>query len=197
VSAYVEISKNLKDLKDEKARIRASFGTKTSAVRFWSNLRTVTASLCPTRKRLKDVAEDRRWFARRISIQNCRSNLRATLCKDLSLIWTSKTAIRRFWSNCVRSARSSVRCSSFFVQDREDMLSEFGPFLDRVQANKIMIRLLNGGSIQENAREEVSGVDKLQGSSTKFTKSVARLLSSILKSSNAILPTRPIVIPRF
>jgi len=114
-------------------------------------------------KAFKDIAGDQRWFAQGDSMQPCRSKLRATLCKDiykdLDIENCGPTILEQLCK------KHKIKCSmlSDYVQFREDRLSEFGPFLDRGQAKQFMCRILNGGSIQEDEREEVGGVDWLPG----------------------------------
>ncbi|KAJ1475838.1 hypothetical protein T484DRAFT_1750891, partial [Baffinella frigidus] len=113
-------------------------------------------------KAFKDVAGDQRWFAKGDSMQSCKSKLRATLCKglykDLDIENCGPTILQQLCN------KHKIECEklSRYVQHREDVLSELAPSLDRGEAKTLMIRLLNGGSIQEHERDEVEGVHWLQ-----------------------------------
>ena len=112
-------------------------------------------------KAFKDVAEDQRWFAKGHSMQSCKSKLRATLCKDIYIDLDIENCGPTILEQLCK--KHDIECSllSDYVENREDKLSEFKPFLDRGQAKEFMVRILNGGSIQEHERDELKSVDWL------------------------------------
>jgi hypothetical protein len=142
-------------------------------------------------KAFKDVAGDQRWFAKGESMQGCKSKLRATLCRglymDLDIENCGPTILEQLCK------KHDIECSSLsgYVKDREDMLSEFGPYLDRGQAKALMIRLLNGGSIQEQERDEVDGVDWLPG----FIEALYKIRGKIAKEYPDIAKRYPVNTP--
>ena len=126
----------------------------------------------------KDVVGDQQWFAQESSMQNCPSNLRATffakVCMDLDMENCGPTILAQL------CAKLEIECPKLdeYVKHREDRLAEFEPFLDRGQAKALMIRLINGGSIHENERDETSGVDWLKDfidEGWKIRRTIARL----------------------
>jgi hypothetical protein len=111
-------------------------------------------------KAFNDITQDQRWFGKGNSMQNCKSKLRATLCrdlyKDLDIENCGPTILEQ------ECQKHEIDCPllSNYVQDREDMLSDF-KLLDRSQAKNVMIRVMNGGSIREDERAQVSDVQWL------------------------------------
>jgi hypothetical protein len=108
-------------------------------------------------KAFKDVAGDQRWFAKGDSMQSCKSKLRATLCKGLYIDLDIENCGPTILMQLCQKHDIDCPLLSNYVQDREDLLSDF-ELLDRGQAKNLMIRIMNGGSIQEDERTKVEGV---------------------------------------
>jgi hypothetical protein len=133
-------------------------------------------------KGLNDFAENGRWFRIGNSMQNCPSKLRNTLCKGKYIDVDMQNCGPMILEQLCK--RYDIECPSLrdYNQHREDRLTEFSPFLDRGQAKTLMIRLLNGGSVKEEERDEVNGVDWLPG----FIEELYKIHRKIAKEYPAI-----------
>jgi hypothetical protein len=108
-----------------------------------------------------DVGGDKRWIAQGISMQNCPSKLRATLCEGVQIDLDIENCGPEILAQLC--AKLDIECPKLddYVKHREDRLEEFAVYLDRGKAKALMIRLINGGSIHADEKEETSGVDWL------------------------------------
>ena len=111
----------------------------------------------------KDVMGNQRWHARGASMQNCPSKLRATLCKGIMIDLDIENCGPEILAQLCAQLYIECPILDDYVKHREDRLAEFAPYLDRGKAKALMIRLINGGSIHEDERDETSGVDWLPG----------------------------------
>ena len=114
-------------------------------------------------KGYKDIAGDQRWFAvGATSLQACPSWLRSTLSQGISIDLDIQNCGPTILSQ--HCAQLGIECPRLdaYVNNREDMLSEFSPFLSRDEAKSFMIRIGNGGSIRADEADETRGVDWLQ-----------------------------------
>jgi hypothetical protein len=139
------------------------------------------------KKGLNDVAEDQRWFATGNSMQGCPSKLRNTLCKGKYIDVDMQNCGPMILEQLCKKYDIDCPNLSDYNQHREDRLNEFSPYLDRGQAKTLIIRLLNGGSVQEQEREEVDGVDWLPG----FTKELSKIRRKVAKEYPAIIGRYP------
>jgi hypothetical protein len=121
-------------------------------------------------KAFKDLAQDQRWFGQGNSMQSCRSKLRATLCRDIYKDLDIENCGPTILMQLCQKHEIDCPLLSNYVQDREDLLSDF-ELLDRGQAKKLMIRVINGGSIPEDEEAKVKGVLWLP----KFIKELAKI----------------------
>jgi hypothetical protein len=129
------------------------------------------------KKGFKDVAGDQRWFGPGNSMQDCPSKLRVTLCKGKYIDLDAQNCGPMILEQLCKKYEIECPLLRDYNQHREDRLTEFSPFLDRGQAKALMIRLLNGGSVQEQERDEVDGVDWLPG----FIEELYKLRRKIAK----------------
>jgi len=142
-------------------------------------------------KAFKDVAGDQRWHGKGNSMQNCPAKLRATLCKgkylDLDIQNCGPTILEQVCE------KHEIECPllSQYNSNREDMLTEFSPYLDRGEAKKLIIRLINGGSVQEHERNEVDGVDWLP----RFIQETQKIRRKIAKEYPEIKNRYPATTP--
>jgi len=131
----------------------------------------------------KDVEGDQRWIAQGSSMQNCPSKLRAALCTgiwiDLDIENCGPTILAQL------CALLEIECPKLdaYIKDREDMLAEFWPDLDRGKAKALIIRLMNGGSVHADEVDETSGVDWLQGFILEG-KQIRRKIAELAKYSH-------------
>jgi hypothetical protein len=105
------------------------------------------------KKGLNDFAQNGRWFRIGNSIQNCSSKLRNTLCKGIYIDVDMQNCGPMILQQLCKKYDIDCPSLSDYNQHREDRLNEFDPYLDRVQAKALMIRLLYGGSVQEEERK--------------------------------------------
>jgi len=129
------------------------------------------------KKGLNDFAGNQRWFGTGNSMQGCPSKLRVTLCTGKYIDLDMQNCGPMILEQLCKKYEIECPSLSDYSQHREDRLAEFSPFLDRAQAKELMIRILNGGSVQEHEREEVDGVDWLP----KFIEELHKIHRKIAK----------------